>query len=676
MPLLSPSPFLSSVLPSPYSSPALLPPPPRSFFSPSSSISSSASTSHSSRFPASLCTRGGGRKAPFCSLSDAPMEGTPLLQQTVTPDFLSYARAYWVARYLIAWNVSDNESSVYLYASSKASLFLSDEGIQGYDVKIQLETEHCGLPASVTHKFPHIANYKAFKLPSSVDAESLLKCQLAVASFYANGKCMDTTGLQIPGVLDDIFAYSGPLGAIFCGEAITLHLWAPTAQEVNVCFYEDPLGGDLLQRVKLDEVNGVWSAIGSRSWEGLYYVYEVSVYHPSILRIETCTVVDPYARGLSSNGTRTWLVDLDSENLKPSGWDNLADEKPELLSFSDISIYELHIRDFSANDPSVDLDSRGGYLAFTSKDSFGVCHLKKLSNAGLTHVHLLPSFHFAGVDDDKNNWKYLDDVELAKLPPDSDKQQAEVMAIQDEDGYNWGYNPVIWGVPKGSYSSNPNGPNRILESRKMVQALNQMGLRVVLDVVYNHLAASGPFDENSVLDKVVPGYFLRRNTDGGIENSAVMNNTASEHFMVERLILDDLKCWAVDYKVDGFRFDLMGHIMKRTMVKAKMVLQSLSKDEVGVDGSKIYIYGEGWDFGEVAKNKRGINASQFNIAGTGIGSFNDRIRDAVLGGSPFGHPLQQGFVTGQYSEPNGYDQGDKSVMDCMLSSYADHIQAH
>lgn len=263
---------------------------------------------------------------------------------------------------------------------------------------------------------------------------------------------------------------------------------------------------------------------------------------------------------------------------------------------------------------------------------------------------------------------------LETLPPDSVEQQAQIMTIQDEDGYNWGYNPVLWGVPKGSYASNPNSPCRTLEFRKMVQALNRIGLRVVLDVVYNHLHGSGPFDENSVLDKIVPGYYLRRNSDGCIEHSACVNNTASEHFMVERLILDDLLCWAVDYKVDGFRFDLMGHIMKRTMVKAKNMLHSLSKDTDGINGSSIYIYGEGWDFGEVAKNGRGVNASQFNLCGTGIGSFNDRIRDAMLGGSPFGHPLQQGFVTGLFLQPNDHDHGGEEVAERMLAVSKDHIQ--
>ncbi|KAG9139744.1 hypothetical protein Leryth_016675 [Lithospermum erythrorhizon] len=352
----------------------------------------------------------------------------------------------------------------------------------------------------------------------------------------------------------------------------------------------------------------------------------------------------------------------------------LADEKPDLVSFSDISIYELHVRDFSANDNTLHPDYQGGYLAFTLQDSAGVNHLKKLSDAGITHVHLLPTFHFAGVDDEKHNWKQADIQKLEALPPDSNEQQALITAIQDEDGYNWGYNPVLFGVPKGSYSSNPNGPSRSMEFRKMVQALNRLGLRVVLDVVYNHLNDSGPYSTNSVLDKIVPGYYLRRDKNGCIENSTCTNNTASEHLMVERLIIDDLLCWAVNYKVDGFRFDLMGHIMKHSMVKAKTMLTNLSKDKDGVDGSKIYIYGEGWDFGEVANNGRGINASQFNLSGTGIGSFNDRIRDAVLGGSPFGHPLQQGFVTGLSLEPNGHDHGSSTDAERMLSIYKDHIQ--
>ncbi|MBA0775949.1 hypothetical protein Gotri_011031 [Gossypium trilobum] len=584
-----------------------------------------------------------------------------LLQlSSLSQDSLLYSRAYWVTKTIIAWNVDVVEGSCYLYASKVAALSVTDNGIQGHDLEIQLEEDRSGLPPNVTHffsfsvieKFPHIRDYRAFKLPPVLDAKNLVKCQLAVAEFNSQGKCRNATGLQLPGVLDELFSYDGPLGAFYSAEAVSLCLWAPTAQAVYAHIYKDPVGGSPLEIIPLEETNGVWSTKGPKSWEGCYYMYEVSVYHPSTLHIEKCYANDPYARGLSADGKRTLFVNLHADDLKPEGWDELADMKPDILSFSDISIYELHIRDFSANDDTVNADFRGGYMAFTLKDSAGVLHLKKLSKAGITHVHLLPTFQFAAVDDEKENWKYVanlfntnsiaDSKILEKLPPDSAEQQEKITAIQDDDAYNWGYNPVLWGVPKGSYSSDPNGPCRIVEFRKMIQ--------------------------------IVPGYYLRRNTDGFIENSTCVNNTASEHYMVERLIIDDLLSWAINYKVDGFRFDLMGHIMKRTMVKAKDALCSLTKERDGVDGSRIYIYGEGWDFGEVAKNGRGINASQFNICGTGIGSFNDRIRDAMLGGSPFGPPLQQGFVTGLLLEPNGHDHGTKDVEKAMLASAKDHIQ--
>ncbi|XP_027364893.1 pullulanase 1, chloroplastic isoform X2 [Abrus precatorius] len=607
-----------------------------------------------------------------CSLSSSSLEQSDSFSQM--HDSLLYSKAYWVSESVIAWNIDVTNGFCYLLASKNASLSTANCKIQGEDLKIQLQEDRDGLPANVVEKFPHIRGYRAFKLPPALDVKPLLKSQLAVVICDFDEKCRNCTDLQLPGVLDELFSYSGPLGALFSEEAVSLYLWAPTAQAVRAYIYKDPVGDDPIEIVHLEEENGVWRTIGPATWEGCYYVYEVCVYHPSTLRVEKCYANDPYARGLSSDSRRTFLLNLDSDELKPDGWANLENEKPILHSFSDISIYEMHIRDFSASNVSVQPDFRGGYLAFTLPDSAGVLHLKKLVSAGITHIHLLPTFQFAEVDDQKENWRFVDTSILESLPPDSDHQQALIMAIQDIDGYNWGYNPVLWGVPKGSYASNPNGPNRTIEFRKMVKALNHIGLRVVLDVVYNHLQGKGPFDEHSVLDKIVPGYYLRRNTDGFIENSTCMNNTASEHFMVERLIIDDLVHWAVNYKIDGFRFDLMGHIMKSTMVKAKDALHGLAKAKDGVDGSSIYIYGEGWDFGEVAKNGRGINASQFNLPGTQIGSFNDRIRDAVLGGSPFGHPLQQGFVTGLLLQPNGHDHGTEANEKSMLTASMDHIQ--
>ncbi|QCE07791.1 pullulanase [Vigna unguiculata] len=609
-----------------------------------------------------------------CSLnSSSSVEQSASLSQM--QNSLLYSRAYWVTESLIAWNVDvANGFSCHLFGSKNASLTIANGQIEGEDLRVELQKDRAGLPSNVLEKFPHIRGYKAFKLSSTLDVKSLLKSQLAVAIYDSDDKCSNCTGLQLPGVLDELFSYNGPLGALYSEEAVSLYLWAPTAQAVRAYIYKDPSGDDPIEIVCLEEENGVWRTKGPKSWEHCYYVYEVCVYHHSTLRVEKCYANDPYARGVSSDGRRTFLLNLDSDELKPEGWDHLANGKPTIHCFTDISLYEMHIRDFSATDLSVQPAFRGGYLAFTLQDSAGVLHLKRLSSAGISHVHLLPTFQFAGVDDQKENWRFVDTSILESFPPDSDQQQALITAIQNFDGYNWGYNPVLWGVPKGSYASNPNGPYRTIEFRKMVKALNHIGLRVVLDVVYNHLQGSGPSDEHSVLDKIVPGYYLRRNRDGFIENSTCINNTASEHFMVERLILDDLVHWALNYKIDGFRFDLMGHIMKRTMVKAKTALHSLTKEKDGVDGSSIYIYGEGWDFGEVAKNGRGINASQFNLPGTQIGSFNDRIRDAILGGSPFGNPLQQGFVTGLLLQPNGHDHGTEENAKSMLAASMDHIQ--
>lgn len=212
-------------------------------------------------------------------------------------DSLLFSRAYWVSKSIIAWNVDVGDGSCFLFASKTAALSIVDDGVEGKDMQIKLEEDSCGLPENVIRKFPHIQDYRAFKVPSTLDAKTLLKCQLAVATFNSDGKCTNVTGLQLPGVLDDLFSYNGPLGALYSEESVSLYLWAPTAQAVCACIYRDPVGGNPLEIVQLEEVNGVWSTKGPKRWEGCYYVYEVSVYHPSTLRIDKCHVNDPYARG-------------------------------------------------------------------------------------------------------------------------------------------------------------------------------------------------------------------------------------------------------------------------------------------------------------------------------------------------------------------------------------------
>src|SRR5690349_16528213 len=208
------------------------------------------------------------------------------------------------------------------------------------------------------------------------------------------------------------------------------------------------------------------------------------------------------------NSKRSQIVDLNEVDLKPQGWDQLV--KPALAAPEDIVIYELHIRDFSISDKTVPEELRGTYKAFTVKDSNGMKHLRALAQAGLTHVHLLPAFDIASVNEDKATWQAPGFPLLASYPPSSTVQATLVMSTAEVDPFNWGYDPYHFNTPEGSYATDSNGPARILQFRQMVQGLAANGLRVVMDVVYNHTTASGE-DPRSVFDQVVPGYYHRLN---------------------------------------------------------------------------------------------------------------------------------------------------------------------
>ncbi|MFY0581688.1 pullulanase-type alpha-1,6-glucosidase [Cystobacter fuscus] len=287
-------------------------------------------------------------------------------------------------------------------------------------------------------------------------------------------------------------------------------------------------------------------------------------------------------------------------------------------------------------------------------------------------MHLLPVFDIATIEEDRSKQK-TPAGDLAALPPDSEEQQKAVMAVKDADGFNWGYDPFHYTVPEGSYAVNPDGNSRIVEFRQMVKALSDSGLRVVMDVVYNHVNGSG-LSDTSVLDKVVPGYYQRLNADGNVETSTCCQNTASEHAMFEKLMVDSLVTWAKFYKVDGFRFDLMGHHMKSNLLKIQERLHALTVEKDGVDGSRIYLYGEGWDFGEVQGNARGINATQLNMTGTGIGTFSDRLRDAARGGGPFSGLKEQGFISGLWYDPNSATSGTPEEQRQRLLHHMDQIR--
>lgn len=603
------------------------------------------------------------------------VSGSPILH-TTPPDVaglafgdLGRSQAHWVSARTIVWKGSGKSGESYrLHYAADGKLEVTAGGVLGGE-SIALVPDPDDLAPEIRERFPHLGRRGGLRIADTdlPKVPEILKCRVAISVSGTDGKLRDATGIQIPGVLDDLFRTDRPLGVIWEDGTPSLALWAPTARSVTLHLYSSPRGPHGERTIPMTAEGGVWTAAGAPDWKGLYYLYEVEVYAPATGRIERNLVTDPYSRSLSMNSTRSQIVDMNDPALKPEGWGELA--KPHLAGPEEIVLYELHVRDFSASDPAVLDEHRGTFLAFAD-ESNGTRHLRLLAEAGVTHVHLLPVFDLATINENKSEWKSPGDLSL--FPPDSEKQQEAISAIKDADGYNWGYDPLHFGVPEGSYSTDPDGPARILEFRRMVQALAGMGLRVVMDVVYNHTHASGQ-DPRSVFDRIVPGYYHRLNADGRVETSTCCANTASEHYMMERFLIDDLVHWTTNYKIDGFRFDLMGHHMRSNLVKANERLASLTPEKDGVDGSKIYIYGEGWNFGEVADGKRGVNATQMNMYGTGVGTFNDRMRDAVRGGSPFGDARDQGFATGLFLDPNGWNGSGPAERERLLDA-ADRIR--
>jgi pullulanase-type alpha-1,6-glucosidase len=308
--------------------------------------------------------------------------------------------------------------------------------------------------------------------------------------------------------------------------------------------------------------------------------------------------------------------------------------------------------------------------------SDGMRHLRALAEAGLTHLHLLPTFDCATVPERAAQHRTTPD--LSRFGPASEEQQAAVEAIRAEDAFNWCYDPLHFLAPDGNYATDPDGPGRVVEFRKMVLGLDRAGLGAVLDVVFNHTTAAGPA-RFSVLDRIVPGYYHRLDEKGSVASSTCCANTASERAMMEKLMVDAMLVWARDYKVSGFRFDLMGHHSRANILKVRERLKALTLARHGVDGARLLIYGEGWNFGEVANDARFVQATQRNMgAGTGVGTFNDRFRDAIRGGgySDTGEAIgrAQGFVSGLFTAPNALNTGSAAERASLLKM-SDHIRA-
>jgi pullulanase len=580
-------------------------------------------------------------------------------------------RAHWVSRDTIAWDVEANEEMTYrLLYSADASIQVSVFGMEGNYEGFDLSVNADGLSADVLAKFPHLQGYTAFTLGEDALSRlsEILRGQFASAA-YRGDNLAGLSGLQIPGVLDDVYSYDGDLGLSFAEDGSpTLTVWAPTAQNVALNLYADsaPNTVPTLVEMSRNDEFGTWSVTGSPDWYLQYYTFVVDVFAPTELAMVSNIVTDPYSVGLAQNSTRSLIVNLADPNFMPEGWQSL--EKPDYgANFEDITVYELHIRDFSVFDESVPEEYRGSYMAFTVADSNGMKHLSALAEAGLSHLHLLPSFDIATINENRGRHMVPDYASFEGLPPDNTEAQAALTPIRDLDGFNWGYDPYHYMTPEGSYATSADGTTRIVEYRQMVMALNNAGLNVVQDVVFNHTNASGQ-NARSVLDKIVPGYYHRLDESGNVATSTCCQNTATEHTMMRRLMVDTVVLETVFYKVDGFRFDLMGHHMVADMMAVREALDNLTIEANGVDGSRVYLYGEGWNFGEVADNARGLHATQFNLAGTGIGTFNDRLRDGVRGGSPFGDRDEQGLGNGAFVLPNGVNPINEDLNNALSQS--------
>ncbi|AWK08209.1 pullulanase-type alpha-1,6-glucosidase [Streptomyces spongiicola] len=581
---------------------------------------------------------------------------------------LSKAEAQFIDRDTVVWKAAHSD------AASRQLVYAPGGGIEVVDGALSdeghwLRLDPSELTADQKARFPHLKDLPAFTVdPRDRDrVEKALRGQLIATQRAANGALLAATGVQIPGVLDDLYAgraEKAALGPVFRKGRPTLSVWAPTARRVAL-----EIGGRTVP-MRRHDASGVWSVTGPASWRGKPYRYAVTVWAPSVQKLVTNKVTDPYSTALTTDSARSLVVDLADPKLAPEGWSTLR--KPAAVPLKDAQIQELHVRDFSAADRTA--KHPGGYLAFTDRDSAGMKHLTSLAKSGTSHVHLLPAFDIGTIPERKSG-QSVPDCDLKAYPPDSEEQQACVARTAAKDAYNWGYDPLHYTVPEGSYASDPEGTRRTVEFRRMVQGLNGAGLRTVMDVVYNHTVASGQ-SEKSVLDRIVPGYYQRLLDDGSVATSTCCANTAPENAMMGKLVVDSVVTWAKQYKVDGFRFDLMGHHPKANILAVREALDALTPRKDGVDGKRIVLYGEGWNFGEIADDARFVQATQENMAGTGIATFSDRARDAVRGGGPFDEdPGVQGFASGLFTEPNASDaNGTPAEQRARLLHYQDLIK--
>ena len=624
------------------------------------------------------------------------------------------AAAHWVTPGQLIWDVGIEADNYEIRYSDAADIRITDDSVSG---GIILSVKPVTFPdEEPALKYRHLSGRPVFEVTADTTSiADALRGQIVAIAYNSDGNPVRATRVQPAGVIDALYTYGGNLGPQYTDDDILLTVWAPTAQALSLKIYDaekNPVR--TIEPESANPADGVWRFRCDLGCDRAFYRFGITVYHHENNRVNTYEVTDPYSVSLSTDSRFSQFADLAGDgSLKPAGWDGIRKIQPRPV---DITLYEAHMRDFSISDLTVPGEHRGTYLAMTYNGrngralSDGMAHLIRLAEAGLTHLHLLPVNDIATVNENTENRVDLDDPyqricdlidhdtlredcetygttpirevfeRLAGDDPATDQIQKPYYepgisnGMAAYDGFNWGYDPYHFNAPEGSYSTDPDGITRIIELREMVKALDEVGLKVVVDVVYNHTYDSGlsPF---SVLDKVVPGYYHRYDPDSGaLETSTCCDNTAAENAMMEKLIIDSVILWAKYYKIDSFRFDLMGHHPRYVMENLLDALAELTLEDDGVDGRNLYIYGEGWNFGEVADNRIFEQATQFNMGGTGIGNFNDRLRDGVRGGNFTDRGRYQGFASGQYLFPNEAAGDDAAQNLAHLLEQADRIR--
>ncbi|MED7771057.1 pullulanase-type alpha-1,6-glucosidase [Aeromonas dhakensis] len=599
------------------------------------------------------------------------------------------ASAHLIDGNTLIWQGGKDKPHVRLYYTDSGTIKANAEGVFDFPYITLTPTS---LTAEQQAKYPHLKDAAAFALPAGKDLKPLLKGELVAIGTDADGILQGATLVQSAGALDALYSEAATkltYGAVVEGGNVTFRLWAPTARSVKLALFDEQHKSIGERTMTLDEASGSWSVQGGSELVGKFYRYDIQVYHPVSRKLESYQVTDPYSLSLAMNSEFSQVVDLDDPALKPDGWDSLKAPHSQ-QNPADITIYEAHVRDLTGNDDSTPAEHRGKFLGLTDTDTAPVKHLQALAKSGVSHLHLLPVFDIATVNEDPakvanigddfsklcqvnpevQNSKFAGycssgqtiEAVLGDLQGSDSKENPQVQELygylRGVDSFNWGYDPYHYTTPEGSYATNAEGSQRILEFREMVKAIKQnIGMNVVMDVVYNHTNEAG-LGPKSVLDKIVPWYYQRLNPEtGSVENSTCCSNTAPEHAMFAKLMDDSLVTWARDYKIDAFRFDLMGHHPKDQMVQALAAVKQVNPE--------MYFYGEGWNFGEVQDDKRFVQATQKHLAGTGIGSFSDRLRDAVRGGSPFdgGDTIRktQGFGNGALVDANEMDGVDRAT---------------